>query len=460
MLLRNIEMEQAVLGSIFIKEHLVKDMKMLLTANDFTENVHQIIFDAFVKIYEKGVKIDYSIVIDELQKNGFGNEYVDYVLRLTESVPTVESFEHYCSVVLEYSQKRQVNEKVNDILKNIEKNDIEETEQELKDIIKNLNYFNDFTNKVGYTELENYLDDFINDLEQPIDDKNQFKLGFNNLDNIVKLERTNLMIIGADTGVGKSALALHMMLNFLRSGKKPFLVSQEMGKAEITRRLISNMAKVKAQKIKSKELNTEEWEKVLHATQELKQYNTNIYDKGDMNMNLLTTIVSRLKKQGKIDVLIIDYLQLLKARSGVGGGGRAFEIEAISRELKQIAMEFDIPVIALSQFSRSVVNEQGKVREPQKSDLKGSSSIEQDANIILLLHAQEDTSLKNVSYDVRYLDLMVKKNRDGGLGKTHFEFFGDYVAFLETEWDNALRKFVYTKDKNTNKTMGEFEDIS
>ena len=446
--LYNIEMEQQVLGSVFLSEDLLTDIKPFISVDDFYDKMHKQIYNCMVELFDSGKKVDYTIVIDSLRNKKIidasnESDYVDYILTLSTCVPSTANLMGYVNIVTNYSQKRTALDMLTNLANKLENTDINELEDEVKKIASIFNDTTTFNNKDGFSELSDYAEDYIKDLEIPVNSDDIFKLGFTNLDNMVVLEKTNLMIIGADTGVGKTAFALNLVNNFCKQGKKTFFVSQEMGKREIMRRMVALIGNVKAQNLKNKVLTDEDWKNIMLAKTELEKYSFKIYDKGNMNVELLHTIVGRLKKQNKIDVLVVDYLQLISTRKGKLN--RASEVEEVSRQLKQIAMEYQIPVIVLSQFSRSVVDTtNGKVREPQKSDLKGSSSIEQDANIILLLHTKDT---KQAFAERRYIDLFIRKQRDGVLGKTHFAYYGDYVKFVENEWDDNSKKYVETTSK-------------
>ncbi len=443
--LYDIEIEQTILGSIFLTEKSFDDINAFISPNDFYDEMNKEIFSCMLDVYKKGLKIDYTIIIKELEKKNIigkhnENEYFEYILNLTKSVMSLDNLIQNIGIINEYSQKRMALKNFTELSEKLDKIDIADLEYEVKKLANSFDDNTDFENKEGFCDMSDYIDDFITDLETPINPDDIFKLGFPILDSMVMLEKTNLMIIGADTGVGKTAFALNLVRNFCKQNKNVFFVSQEMGKKEVTRRMVALEGNVKAQDLKNKKLTSTDWANVMSAKEKVKKWNFKIYDKGDMNVELLHTIVSRLKKQKKIDVLVVDYLQLISTRKSKFN--RASEVEEVSRQMKQIGMQFGIPVIVLSQFSRSVVQQDGKVREPQKSDLKGSSSIEQDANIILLLHTQD---MEQKFQEKRFIDLAIKKQRDGVLGKTHFSYYGDYIRFIETKWNDTKRQFEETK---------------
>ena len=440
----NEEAEQNVLGSIFLSEQSIKDVSLLLNKNDFFIEQHKYIFDAMKKVFDSGLKVDYTTVYNQLTKDNTtkeGDGMLDYILNLANSVPSARNVMNYAKIVLEWSQKRHSMNRLIELTNKYKTLDVEEIEQELKNITLSFNDGKNAEDLDGFVNLYDCFDDYIDFLEKPIDTERQFKFGFHNFDRMVMLEPTNLMIIGADTGVGKTAFALNIVNNFCKQDKNVFFVSQEMGRKEVLRRMIALIGEVNAQNLKRKELTDEEWKRVMFAKEQTKKYKLNVYDKGNMSIEMLYTIVSRLKKQDKIDVLVVDYLQLIEVKRNKGN--RANEVAYVSRKMKQIGMEFDIPVILLSQLNRNISSADGTTRKPVKSDLKESSSIEQDANIIVLLHTKDT---KQQFQKIRYIDLFIAKQRDGVLGETHFSYIGDNVKFVETEWNDDEKRFINTPE--------------
>lgn len=440
--LYNETMEQNVLGSAFLNEHLIKDITSLLSKEDFFFDNNKLIYQSLKEVYESGVKVDYTTVINDLkQKGNKDDELYSYVLNLSSSVPSSANLMAYINIVSEWSQKRIALNRLVDITSKIKVLGIEELEAQLKSLSTSFNDGKNVGDLEGYLDLFDYFDEYVEYLEKPVTTDEQFKLGFPNLDSMVVLEKTNLMVVGADTGVGKTAFALNVVNNFCRQDKKVFFVSQEMGRKEVIRRMIALIGVVNAQNLKRKQLSKDDWNKVMSAKEQTKDYQLSVYDKGNMSIEMLYSIVSRLKKKNKIDVLVVDYLQLIEVKKNKQS--RANEVAYVSRKLKQMAMEFELPVILLSQLNRNISNREGQTRAPQKSDLKESSSIEQDANIILMLHTS-DTEQKFT--EKRYIELFIRKQRDGVLGKTTFNYYGDNVKFVETEWNDDVRGYVELPD--------------
>ena len=215
-------------------------------------------------------------------------------------------------------------------------------------------------------------------------------------------------------------------------------VSLEMSAKEVMNRLVANMSGVEHDKIQKKLPLTEyERSSIEKAIEKTRNFNIYIYDKGSLTVNHLFNLGKKMAKEGKVDLIILDYLQLMD--SGKQSQNDNSDVSYISRKLKQLAQEIHVPVIALSQMNRaSIDGRTGKPREPQLVDLRSSGSIEQDANWVLMLHTEDQDG----NYDRKFIKLFIRKNRSGAMGTIHMTFIGDTVHFEETEWDESSKKFI------------------
>ncbi len=206
------------------------------------------------------------------------------------------------------------------------------------------------------------------------------------------------------------------------------------------------MGGVKAQSIKRKEgLTSNDWANIMKAKEDIRKFKFNFYDKGGMSIEQLVGLAKHLKKKGELDILVIDYLQLLT--SNQYRNQKQNQVSYISQMLKQLAMELDIPVIALSQLSRGSI-ENGKPRKPVLSDLRDSGSLEQDSNIVLMLHTDD---IEQNFKDERFIKMYVRKNRDGMLGDVNYGFKGDYVEFIEKVWNTNTTRFDIVEQEELGK---------
>jgi replicative DNA helicase len=306
------------------------------------------------------------------------------------------------------------------------------------------------SSNVEYDKFEDYIDEWLAYQEDtsPIQ---SHKLGYKLLDDLVLLKNTNLMLIGARPSVGKSAFATNLVKNFCKQGKHPLFVSLEMSKNEFMDRLVSNMADVEARKLKRKEpKSNDEWRRIMIAKEKIRKFKFNFYDKGNMKIEQLTGLCRYLKKKGELDVLVVDYLQLLQ--SNQYKNQRTQQVGYISHQLKSLAMELEIPVIALAQLSRAGIDNNGKPREPQLSDLRESGDLENDANMILMLHTDDvDQHFK----EKRFIKLFIRKNRDGTLGRIDYTYYGDFIKFEETTFNMDTRQWETVIQDDLDKGLPE-----
>lgn len=232
-----------------------------------------------------------------------------------------------------------------------------------------------------------------------------------------------------------------------------------MSAKEVMNRLVANISGVDHDSIQRKlPLTEEQMKSIENATQKVNDFNLTLYDKGSLTADHLYNLAKKLHKQDKLDILIIDYLQLMDGGKR-SNGNDVQDISYITRKLKQLAQEIYIPVIALSQLSRAGSQASGKFREPQLSDLRSSGSIEQDANFVLMLH---DTDEEQKFPDSKYLKLYIRKNRSGSLGTINLQYYGDNVHFEERlynvdtgQWDKVEQKIW--EDEVTNDEDVDFD---
>jgi replicative DNA helicase len=430
------ELEQNILGSIILEDKLMKNVVDTITVNHFYVDLHKKIYSAMLYLHYKNVKIGYETLINRLifkEKDG----YADYVISLGGLIINSKRFESQVELLKDIYQKRVLYK----LYKKRLTEDISgiasvELVKEVEDAITNMG----ISSNLEYEEFGTYIDTWVEQLEDttPVE---QFKLGYKKLDELVLLERSNFMLIGARPSVGKSAFALNLVKNFCLQGRHPLFISLEMNRKEFMNRLVANMGGVKAQSIKRKEgLTSRDWSNIMSAKDEIRKFKFNFYDKGGMTIEQLMGFAKHLKKKGELDVLVIDYLQLLT--SNQYRNQKQNQVSYISQMLKQLAMELDIPVIALSQLSRGSI-EGGKPRKPVLSDLRDSGSLEQDSNIVLMLHTDD---MEQNFKDERFVKMYVRKNRDGMLGAVDYGFKGDYVEFVEKEWINGVPHIVEQED--------------
>lgn len=427
----NEKLEADILGMLILEPKRLRETKDKVKVYAFYNKLHIEIYTAMLYLLNKNLDVNYYTIMDRL-KTTDGDGKLDYLLSLSNSVASTVNFNNKVDNLNDLYYKRILYDEGLFLVEN-ELGGIPSDE-----LVKRMNGKLEgmgVVSNIEYEKFEDYIDEWLIYQEDETEMKSH-KMGYKLLDDLVLLEDTNLMLIGARPSVGKSAFATNLVKNFCLQGKHPLFVSLEMNKKEFLNRLVSNMAHIEARKLKRKEHKTsDEWAKIMKVKEQIKKFKFNFYDKGGMKIEQLVGLCRYLKQKGELDILIIDYLQLLE--SNQYKNQKQNQVAYISQKLKQLAMELEIPVIALSQLSRGVITEGGKVREPVLSDLRDSGSLEQDANVVIMLHT-EDIDQKYGNENSRFgrtIQLFVRKNRDGKLGKVYYEYFGDYVQFIEKQKD-------------------------
>ncbi|OQX93565.1 MAG: replicative DNA helicase [Tenericutes bacterium 4572_104] len=410
----NIEAEQAVLGTIFFENYMMKTIVDKLNDSDFYYPSHKIIFQVMKDLYHQDISIDYVTVVNHLESSNQLNKVggVEYVTQLANAVPSTSNFDHYINIVKDKAVLRKLQEVVSKILE--DSKSVTNTPEFIDDVEKNIlnvtkeRRASDFVDVsvVAHNTLEKIAKQAqhtsdITGLDTKYYELNKVTLG---------LQPSDLIIIAARPSVGKTAFALNLALNIGKLKEKPNIAffSLEMGVEQLVMRLLSCQAQVDNTSMRKGKLSSQEWEKLQHAVKTLEDTNIYFDDSGTVKVTELRSKCRKLKQENKLDLIIIDYLQLLSG-SGQYRGNRVQEVSEISRVLKETARELKVPVIALSQLSRNLERRENK--RPMMADLRESGSIEQDADIIVFLYnqgdAEQDESKKN------QVEFIVAKNRSG-----------------------------------------------
>ena len=433
----NEKLEADILGMLILEPKRVRDFKDKVKIEAFFNTEHVEIYTAMLYLNNNNLEINYYTLMDRLQYKD-GDSRIDYLLNLANAVITFARFDENVDYLNDLYYKRVLYGEAQFLLsKDLGGISSDNLVKRMKEKIEGMGV----VSNIEYDKFEDYIDEWLKYQEDETAIQNH-KLGFKLLDDLVLLEDTNLMLIGARPSVGKSAFATNLVKNFCLQGKHPLFVSLEMNKREFMNRLVSNMAHIPARKLKRKETKTSaEWTKIMKVKEQISKFKFNFYDKGGMKVEQLIGLCRYLKQKDELDVLVIDYLQLLE--SNQYKGQKQNQVAFISQKLKQLAMELEIPVIALSQLSRGSI-ENGKPREPHLSDLRDSGSLEQDANVVLMLHT-DDVDQKYGNENSRFgrtIKLFVRKNRDGKLGMVFYEYFGDYVDFIEKDFNRDTKEWM------------------
>ncbi|HKL95301.1 MAG TPA: replicative DNA helicase [Haploplasma sp.] len=430
--------EQSVLGSIFLDPKKIVHAMDKIDVEDFFDLKHQNIFKAMVQVHTENLNIDFTSIMARLELNQVASQIggLSYLIELAEFVPSTAHLDTHMNLVVDASLKRQVINTSSLILQEgysseMDANDYISKAEELIFAISQKRKTSEFT----------HMSEVIKELRQKIEDsKNRtggitgLRTGFANLDGLTTgLQPEELIILAARPSMGKSAFALNLALNIAKRNKagKAYVAifSLEMSNDQLASRMLSSEADIDSYKLRSGNLDSRDWANLTVGQMALEQMNIVFDDSAAVSVADIRAKCRKLSQEGKLDFVIIDYLQLIKGDSR--SSSRQEEVAKISRSLKQMARELKIPVLALSQLSRAVETRDDK--RPVLADLRESGSIEQDADIVLFLFRQ-DYYERDPNKKTGDVDISVAKNRQGQSGiDLHFKFDPAFSRFTAME---------------------------
>lgn len=426
----SIEAEKSVLGGIFLKPDIFGDIVEILHPNDFYKNGHKLIYEAMRDIYNSGIGIDPIVVVNKLKKNEKFDELVgeQLLFDIISDVPTAANILEYAKIVKEKSTLRRLGEVGTKIVE-LAYEGYEEVDTILDKAEGMIFKISENVDSKDLVSLKDVIAQEFVRLEKVYQNKGVatgISSGFSDFDQMTSgFHSSDLIILAARPAMGKTAFALNLALNAAMKSKKGVLLfSLEMSSSQLLQRLLSIEAGIGLQKIRNGFLDSDDWGKLGLASMKLSNSEINIADLPNVNVLEIRAIARRLKAAGKLDMIIIDYLQLIKGNS-TRGDNRQQEISEISRALKGIARELDIPIIALSQLSRAT--EQRADRRPMLSDLRESGAIEQDADMVMFLY--RDDYYNEESEDKGLTEVIIGKQRNGPVGTIKLRFFHEYTKF-------------------------------
>lgn len=437
----SLEAEQAVLGSILIDPSCITQVLIMVKPDYFYLPQHKAIFTIMQEIDALGGKIDPLIVLEKLKDQKIYDDAggKQYLFQLAEMVPSTENVEAYSKIIREkYYVRSLINVSkgiIEDAASSNESADslLEAAEQKIYDIRQGR--VTKGPAKIGDI-IVNEVYDKLQKLSGADKDKYKgFTTGFIDLDKaITGLNKSDLLIIGARPAMGKTSLALNLARNTAMMGKKKVLFfSLEMTKEQLAQRVLSTEARIESTKMRTGNISGEEWAKLATATALLS--NCELYFDDTSNMTV-SEMKSRIRRLRDVDAVFVDYLQLMK--SGGRVESRVQEVSEITRNLKLMAKDLNIPVVVLAQLARTTEG-RGKSHKPQLSDLRESGSIEQDADIVIMLYREEyyagekDEQPEEERPAINEAEFIISKNRHGPTTTVKVAWNGDYTLFSNLE---------------------------
>jgi replicative DNA helicase len=436
-----LELEEAVLGALMLERDALTVVIDILQPESFYKESHQKIYKAVLELFDKSEPVDILTVTNQLRTKGelefAGGPY--YITELTTKINSAANIEFHARIVAEQAIKRELISMASLIHKDAFE-DTTDVFELLDKAEKQLYHISESNIRKNYADMRSLMGQALKELQAKKD--NDHKLtgvpsGFTELDRVTSgWQKSDLIIIAARPGMGKTAFVVSAMRNAAVDFNIPIAIfSLEMSSVQLVNRLISAEAELESEKIKRGTLEEYEWAQLHHKISKLTSAPIFIDDTPALSIRELRTKCRRLKAKNDIQMIIIDYLQLMSAEGNSKGapGNREQEIASISRALKNLAKELNVPVIALSQLSRAVETRGGDKR-PQLADLRESGSIEQDADMVMFLYRPEyykidedemGNSLKGVG------EVMIAKHRNGSLENVMLRFIGKYTKFMD-----------------------------
>ena len=427
----SLEAEQTVLGALMIDSTAIEKTLNLIVAEDFYYEANSEIYDAIKTIYQFDIPVDIITVSDELKKRG-KIDYVgglEYLAGLTENIVTTKNIAAYLNIIKEKSVLRKLINVANEL---IEKGYKESDEvQNLIDLAESRIFAlaqnrgsNDFS------MVRDVLLTVFNQLEERAKIKGSItgiNTGYKDLNRMTAgLQRSDLILLAARPAMGKTSLALNIAMNAAKSGSAVALFSLEMSKEQYVQRLISLESLVESTKLRTGALDDDDWLSLANVMNSISESDLYIDDTASISLFDLMSKCRRLKIDKGLDLVIIDYLQLMSY--GGKSESRQQEISSISRGLKQMARELNCPVVALSQLSRAV--EQRPDHRPILSDLRESGAIEQDADVVMMLYRDEYYH-KEESEKKGIAEVIIAKHRNGPIGTVELVFIDRFTKFSD-----------------------------
>ena len=427
---QNIEAEQSVLGCMLLDEEAVISVVGFLKGSDFYRNAHEEIFNAMAFLFETAQPIDLITVSERLsvmdKLDSIGG--IEYLTRLSNIVPSTSNAKHYAKIVEEKSMLRTLIRETSDVI-NISYDANESFEHIFDKAEKSV--FDILSKKEtdGLTHVRDIVDGAIEKIEEVYNNKgtlNGVHTGFEALDEkLVGLYNSDLIIVAARPGVGKSAFSINIVQNVAIKGGKPCAIFNfEMSKEQVVNRILSSESKVKGEKIKSGNLEVSDWGDLAEAKLAIAKADIYIDDNPVSTVAEIKAKCRKLKLENGLGLVVIDYLQLMEGDTK-HTNNRQEQIAGIARSLKIMAKELNVPVIALSQLGRGP--ELRSNHRPMLSDLRESGSLEQDADIVMFLY--DDEKYDENSENRGIIEVIIEKHRNGETGKVELAWLKDIQRF-------------------------------
>ena len=436
----DIKAEQAVLGSMLLDKDAVIESLEVLKDYDFYREDNKAIFQAITSLYSKAEPVDLITVKKELTENGNFERVggMEYLASLPGKVPTTANVDKYIKIVEEQSLRRRLIQTSNELIA-LGYDDTENTEQIVDLAEKRVMELTQDSSNKGYNSIKDILVSTLDELEKLYNQKGKISgitTGFVGIDRMTSgLHNSDLIILAARPAMGKSAFAINIATNAAKSGVPVIIFNLEMNKEQVVNRILASEALIDSNKLRTGQLDDGDWMKVASTSGILADTPIYVDDTPGISIMEIRTKCRKLKMEKNIGLVVIDYLQLISPSSGKKNASREQEISEISRSLKILAKELNVPVIALSQLSRSAEKRNDEKR-PMLSDLRESGAIEQDADIVMFIYRDDYYNKESESQNIA--EIIFAKHRGGSTGTVKLRWLPNYTKFLDCAPDEMV----------------------
>ncbi len=432
-----LELEEAVLGAMLLEKDAFVNVSEILKSDCFYKEAHQYIYDAITNLFSREQPVDILTVTEELRRMSKLDEVggAFYVTQLTGRVASAAHIEYHSRIIYQKFLQREMI-RISGVIQTKAFDDTEDVNDLLEEAENSLFMLSQGSMKRDAVQINPVISQAIENIKKAslrTDGLSGVPSGFTELDRITSgWQNSDMVVIAARPAMGKTAFVLSMARNMAVKYKQGVAVfSLEMANVQLVNRLIVSETELNADKIKNGRLEPYEWEQLDHKIKSLIDAPLFVDDTAGLSVFELRAKARRLKKQHDIKIIIIDYLQLMNA-SGMNPGNRQEEVSMISRSLKGLAKELNVPIIALSQLSRAVESRTGEGKRPQLSDLRESGAIEQDADMVLFIHRPEYYKITEDEQGnslIGLAEIIVAKHRNGATGDVRLRFRPEAIRF-------------------------------
>ncbi len=431
----SLEAEQALLGCLLIDVKIQVEVAAFLTEEDFYAESHKYIFGAMEAIIRENKPVDFVTLTDYLEKNAELERVggISYITELTNVMPSSANYQRYLDIVKRDSMLRKLIRGSTEIIKECETS--MESASALAFAEKTVYDISNSADTSEVVKIGAVLPEVMNKFDELSKNKSAYhgiKTGFKGLDSLLNgLHGSDLMILAARPGMGKTSFAMNIVEAVAEQGYTCAVFSLEMGKEQLTQRMMCSVAGVSMEHALKGKMNKQEWLKIAKAREILSNAKIYIDDSSLISPEQVLSKCRRIKKKSGLDFVMIDYIQLMSPEKRKNSDNRQNEIAEISRNLKILAKELNVPVLALSQLSRAVEARKGR---PQLADLRESGAIEQDADIVMFIHRPDknatEKELAEGKIQQNVAEIIVEKHRNGPQGIVKLYFKGECTKFM------------------------------